>query len=152
MRPIQLQAPEVIEAYWPFVEPLLDECTNKLADGEYTTEDLKHLTVSGQFQTMVVVNDWAAPPSTENVELVIVYEASMYPRKQGLNIVALGGRDLKGISEKFWGQFTNWAFMNGAQFIEGWVAPAMQRVLERRMGFKKVSTLVRYDLESMNDS
>ena len=62
-----------------------------------------------------------------------------------MNILALAGSDLEYFYEKFWKKLCGWAYMNSVRAIEGWVSPAMERVISR-YGFKHVYTHMRFDL------
>jgi hypothetical protein len=62
-----------------------------------------------------------------------------------MNILVLSGTELEALYEKFWVKLCGWMYMNGIRTVEGWVTPAMQRVISR-FGFKPAYTLMRLDL------
>jgi hypothetical protein len=79
------------------------------------------------------------------VKLALVLEIVNYPRLPAMNILALGGEELDALYERYWKRLCGWAYMNGVRAIEGWVSPAMERVISK-YGFKHVYTHMRLDL------
>jgi len=82
---------------------------------------------------------------TKSVKLALVLEIVHYPKLAAMNIVALGGSDLDALHAKYWKMLCGWAYMNSVRVIEGWVSPAMERVISQ-YGFKPVYTHMRLEL------
>jgi hypothetical protein len=148
--PLLLATPDLLQAYWPHVAPLLEKCVRRAAHGEYTAEDIQRLAFAGRVFVFALVNDKYDPTVTRDVKLVLVLETVNYPRLPALNILAVGGSGLKMAYQKYWKMLCGWAYMSGVRAIEGWVSPSMKRTTEP-MGFKPVYTHMRYDLEQSND-
>lgn len=144
--PLLLGTPQLLESYWPQVEPLLEKCVRRASHGEYAVQDIKALAFSGRAFVFILTNDKHDFTVERNVKLALALEVVNYPRLPALNILAVGGSGLRMAYEKYWGLLRGWAYMSGARAIEGWVGPGMQRTTER-MGFKPVYTHMRYDLE-----
>ena len=77
--------------------------------------------------------------------MVIVLELVTYPQFTAMNVVALGGRDLRHMIKKFWKQVCGWAQVCGVKHIECLVAPAMEKILVAQ-GFERKYTLLRQSL------
>lgn len=133
---------EHFDKYWHKVKPLIEKCIKRSMHGEITVEDIHTLALQGKFYIFIVKNDSCITP---DVKLALVLEIVNYPRLPAMNILALGGSDLEHFHEKFWQKLCGWAFMNGVRAIEGWVSPAMERVISK-FGFKHVYTHMRFDL------
>lgn len=146
LEPLLLGTPQLLEAYWPQVEPLLAKCVLRASHGEYTTTDIKQLAFAGRAFVFILTNDKHDPTVDRRVTLALAIEVVNYPRLPALNILAVGGSGLKVAYQKYWGMLCGWAYMSGARAIEGWVGPGMKRTTER-MGFKPVYTHMRYELE-----
>jgi len=80
-----------------------------------------------------------------DVKLAIALEVVRYPRLAAMSIVAIGGSNLQVFYDKFWKALCGWSYINGVRVLEGWVAPGMERIISR-YGFKKMYSLMRYDL------
>jgi len=143
--PLQLCTPQLLEAYWPIIRPHLDRCVRKSLRGEYEVDDLKFLAQHGHITIIAFANDLTGLHPDRDCCLVLAIEPVSYPRLNGINILAMGGRDLGLMERKFWKHIKYWAYMNGARTIEASVSPAMQRVLAR-LGFLPVYMQVRCDL------
>jgi len=137
-----LSSKEQFDKYWPYAKPLIEQCIKKSMHGEITIDDIYNLALQGKLYVFVAKCDRTMVPS---VRLALVLEIVNYPRLPALNILALGGTDLHLLYEKFWKKLCGWAYMNGVRAIEGWVSPAMERVISR-YGFKHVYTHMRLNL------
>lgn len=137
-----LSTKEHFDKYWPAAKPLIEKCIKKSMHGEITIDDIYNLALQGKFYVFIAKCDKTMVPS---VRLALVLEIVNYPRLPALNILALGGTDLQPLYEKFWKKLCGWAYMNGVRAIEGWVSPAMERVISR-YGFKHVYTHMRLNL------
>lgn len=140
--PLLLSTPEHFNHYWSAIRPLLDKCVRRAMHGEMTVDDIHTLAMQKQVYVFIVKNDRMLTPS---VKLAVVLEAVHYPRMAALNIMALSGSDLEYFYQKYWNKLCGWAYMNGARIMEGWVAPAMERMVSRYK-FKRAYTLMRFDL------
>lgn len=147
--PLLLSTPAMLEAYWPLALPLLSRVVKEAMHGEFEMSDLKALAQSGKVFIFVLTNDKTGTNPEREVRLALAVEIVQYPRLPALNVLALGGTDLSLFHRKFWKQFCGWAYMNGVRAVEGWVSPAMQRVLTR-FGFKQVYTHMRLELTEAN--
>lgn len=140
--PLLLSTKEHFDTYWSATKPLLTRCVNRAVHGEYTVDDLHNAALQGKAFIFVVKSDATI---VKSVIFALVLELSDYPRLPALNIVAIGGKDLEALHEKYWKHLCGWAYMNGARVLEGMVSPAMQRVVAK-FGFKPVYTQMRLDL------
>lgn len=134
-----LSTPELVDAYWSRIEPHLRRYVDEATHGELTVEDLYVRAVgcaNTNTFTFIVKTD------QDDVELAIVAEAVQYPRLSVLNIVAIGGRNLKEFHEKYWNILAGWAHLIGFRGIEGMVSEVMARALAP-IGFKKLSVVIR---------
>ncbi|WP_445772129.1 hypothetical protein [Rheinheimera sp.] len=105
-------------------------------------EDIYNAALQGKMYIFVVKCDKTI---TKSVKLALVLEIIPYPQMRAMNIVALGGNDLDALHAKYWKMLCGWAYMNSVRFIEGWVSPAMERVISR-YGFKPVYVHMRLEL------
>jgi len=143
--PLFLANAGMVEQYWELALPLLSRVVKEAMHGEFTMDDLKALALCGKAYIFVLTNDKTGTNPDREVRLALAVEIVRYPRLPALNILALGGTDLSLFHRKFWKQFTGWAYMNGVRAIEGWVSPAMQRIVSR-FGFKQVYSHMRLEL------
>lgn len=145
-RPVQLVSTEMLEAFWPTIEPLLQASIDRYGAKEMSIYDLASLVRDGKIQLIVVTNDQTGLAPYMKVELVLAVEVVLYPQLPALNIVAIGGRNLKRHKKRFWDMFKGWAYMNGARAIEASVGPAMQRVIQK-WDFEPAYVLMRCRLD-----
>lgn len=149
--PLMLSDARMIEHYWPLVKPLLERCVKESMHGELEIEDIKAMAIARTAFLFILTNDKTGTNPNLGVRLALAAEVVQYPRLPALNILALGGTDLALFHRKFWKQFCGWAYMNGVRVIDGWVSPAMQRIIAR-FGFKQVYSHMRLELtEVVND-
>ena len=130
-----LNTPVLMDQHWPAARELLEPVVSQAARGEFTTEDLHGLLVERRAHAVVVFSDGLA-------HLAMVFEFRLYPRKQVINVMAVGGHDLTGAAVSFWPEFVAWAKESGTDEIEACTAPAMTRVL-RHLGFTHTYDIVR---------
>ena len=140
--PLLLSTKEHFDAYWPATKPLLEKCVKRAMHGEMTIDDIYNAALQGKMYIFVVKCDKTI---TKSVKLALVLEIIHYPKLPAMNIVALGGSDLDALHAKYWKMLCGWAYMNSVRVIEGWVSPAMERVISQ-YGFKPVYTHMRLEL------
>jgi hypothetical protein len=140
--PLLLTTKDQVDKYWPQASKLVDRCIKRAMHGEMRVEDIYNKVINQQVYVFVVKNDSCIQP---DVKLVVVLEIMNYPRLPALNILALGGSSLDVFYEKFWKKLCGWAYMNGIRSIEGFVSPAMQKVISR-YGFKQTYAHMRLNL------
>ncbi len=128
--------------YWTATKPLLEKCVKRAMHGEMTIDDIYNSALQGKMYIFVVKCDKTI---TKSVKLALVLEIVHYPKLAAMNIVALGGSDLDALHAKYWKMLCGWAYMNSVRVIEGWVSPAMERVISQ-YGFKPVYTHMRLEL------
>lgn len=139
---LYLSTKEQLDKYWSATRPLIEKCVKRSMHGEITVDDIYQMATQGRVHIFVVKCDKGIMPS---VKLAIVLEPVSYPRLSALNILALGGEQLNELYDRFWAKFCGWAYMNGVRAIEGWVSPAMERVITK-YGFRTVYKHMRLDL------
>ena len=140
--PQLLSTKELIDKYWGPCVPLLDQCIKRAMHGEMLVEDLYTRALKGEVFIIVAKNDDTETPT---VKLVIVLELVTYPRFTAMNVVALGGKDLKNLIQMYWKDVCSWAKVCGVKKIECSVHPAMERVLTSE-GFERTYVQLRQDL------
>lgn len=140
--PLLLTTKEQFDVYWPRASKLVEKCIKRSMHGEMSVEDIYQLAMQQKAYVFVFKNDRGIQP---DVKLVLVFEMCGYPKLPAMNILVLAGSELSGLYDRFWSKVCGWAYMNGIRSIEGWVSPAMQRVISK-YGFKPTYTLMRLDL------
>jgi hypothetical protein len=140
--PLLLSTKEHFDLYWPATKPLLERCVKRAMHGEMSIDDIHNAALAGKMYIFVVKCDKTI---TKSVKLALVLEVVQYPKLAAMNIVALGGNDLDALHAKYWKLLCGWAYMNSVRVIEGWVSPAMERVISQ-YGFKPVYTHMRFEL------
>ena len=140
--PQLLSTKQLIDKYWGPCVPLLDQCIKRAMHGEMLVEDLYTRALKGEVFIIVAKNDDTETPT---VKLVIVLELVTYPRFTAMNVVALGGKDLKNLIQMYWKDVCSWAKVCGVKKIECSVHPAMERILTSE-GFERTYVQLRQDL------
>jgi len=140
--PILLSTQELFDRYWAQCVPHLQRCIDEAMHGELTVDDLYTRAMKGEMYVIAVRND---EPEIPDVRLVLVLELVYYPRFTALNVVALGGQDLRHMIKRHWKHVQGWARICGVKKIECSVAPAMERILSA-VGFKSNYIQMRQDL------
>jgi len=143
--PMLLSSKEAFDKYWDACIPHLERCVNEAMHGEMTVDDIYNKALAGQFYVIAVKNDQLEVP---DVKLVLVLEVVYYPRYATMNVVALGGKDLRHMIKRFWSYVCGWAYINGVRKMECSVAPAMQKILEA-VGFQQQYVQLRQDLKEV---
>jgi hypothetical protein len=144
-QPLLITTPAQLDAFWPLARPLLDRCVKETMHGELEIDDIRALILTQQAFLFVLTNDRTGTNPDVDVRLALAVEIVQYPRLPTLNVLAIGGTDLSLFHNKFWKQFCGWAYMNGVRAVDGWVGPAMKRILTR-FGFKQVYSHMRLEL------
>tara|TARA_R100000995_G_C3459340_1_gene112264 strand:+ start:222 stop:698 length:477 start_codon:yes stop_codon:yes gene_type:complete len=137
-----LSTKELLDRYWGGCIPLFQECIDKAMHGEMTVEDIYERGLKGQLFIIVAKNDDDEVP---DIQLAIALELVYYPRFTAMNVLALGGKNLRHNMKKFWKQVCGWAQICGVSQIECLVAPAMEKILQAQ-GFERKYSLLRQDL------
>ena len=137
--PQLLSTKEHIDTYWDQCVPLLQKCIDKM-DGEMIIEDIYASATQGKAFIIVVKNDY-----DNYVKLALVLELVYYPRYTAMNVLALGGEDLKNMINLYWKHVCGWALICGVKKMECTVSPAMERIL-KSVGFKQQYIKMRQDL------
>ena len=140
--PLLLSTKELLDKYWPRASKLVDRCIKKSMHGELSVEDVYNMVLQQKAFVFVFKCDKGIQP---DVKLVLVLEICGYPKLPAMNVLALAGSNLGEFYDKFWSKVCGWAYMNGIRAIEGWVSPAMQKVISK-YGFKPIYTHMRLDL------
>ena len=122
---ILLSTQELYDKYWAQCVPHLEKAVNAM-HGELTVEDIYTLALQGRMYVLVAKNDEQEVPE---VNLVMVTEVVYYPRYTAMNVVAVGGKDLRHSIKQFWPDVIGWARISGVRKIECSVSLAMERIL-----------------------
>lgn len=138
---ILLSTQQLIDKYWAQCVPHLEKCLEGM-HGECTVEDIYTSALQGQMYLLVAKNDDEELP---DVKLVLVMQLVYYPRYTAMNVVAMGGKDLRHLIKKFWPDVCGWARICGVKQIECSVAPAMERILSGA-GFERKYVQLKQDL------
>ena len=137
-----LSTKELYDKYWAQCIPLFKECIDRSMHGEMTVEDIYTKALKGEVFVIVAKDD---TPEVPDVKLAIAMELVHYPQFAAMNVLALGGRDLRHMIKRFWTQVCGWAQVCGVKQIECLVAPAMEKILTAQ-GFERKYPLLRQDL------
>lgn len=109
---------------WPFIEAEVQRVVKKAVHGEFTAGDVKKRIEEGKAFAVYVLDG-------DEVLIVCVWELIFYPRLTAVNIMCLGGRDVKGLWHEFEDTMRKvWKSM-GATAVECSVSPAMSRLLQK---------------------
>ena len=104
--PQLLSTKELIDRYWGQCVPLFQKCIDKQMDGELDIEDIYSKALKGEMFIIAVKNDSTEIP---DVKLALALELVYYPKYTAMNVVALGGKDLKNMINMFWKHVCGWA-------------------------------------------
>ena len=137
-----LSTKELFDKYWGGCIPLFQDCIDRAMHGEMTVEDIYDRGLKGQLYVIAVKNDDGEVP---DVKLALALELVYYPQFTAMNVLALGGKNLRHNMKKFWKQVCGWAQICGVTKIECLVAPAMEKILQAQ-GFERKYSLLRQDL------
>ncbi len=122
----------------------VDRVTRGAAHGEFTTDDLKKFIADKTAFAGYVMED------SGEITVCFVWEMVFYPRKTGVNIMALAGRKFYRSCEHYLRFMEKVWRMQGATFVECSSTPAMARFLSRA-GFAEVYRLSRKELLNAED-
>ena len=132
LRPVD---PRFIPQLWEKVGPMLSKALDTGA-GEYNADQLKVILVNGH-QTLLVVCDG------EEIKGALTIAFEQYPNDRIAFITAIGGR----VSDKeAWGQFEQWAKLNGCTKFRGAAFESVARLWRQKFGFKNRYILVEKEL------
>lgn len=120
---------------WPQISTLLDPVVKKAAKGEFTLADILELATDGRVFIGVVENEGV-------MTMACAFEFKLYPQMTVLNIMAIGGTNLRQVAALYFDTFRRWAKSAGADYIEASCSPAMSRILARN-GFIETYRQVR---------
>lgn len=129
--------PRASDEEFDVAAPLL-EMVAKATHGEYTIDDLRIRAKDGRVLVAVAMRD-SQPVMAWAIEEI------RYPQVKSLNIMAIGGRDLRAAMEAAWPTVVEFAKSCGASFIEASCSRAMARLL-KKSGFEATYTNVRFPL------
>ena len=135
MQAVFLTTPELQAEHWATVAELVAPAVTDAARGEFTLEDLGAMVRDGRAVAGLATHDGAPV-------MGMVFEFRHYPRRQVINVMALGGSNLADITTSFWQQFTGWARESGVAEIEACASPAMSRIL-KQIGFAHTYNVMR---------
>ena len=135
MQAIFLTTPELRKTHWASVASLITPAVTEAARGEFTLNDLEAMVTNGHAVAGIAFD-------SDGPVMGMVFEFCNYPRRQVINVMALGGRDLAGIANSFWPQFIEWARESGVAEIEACTSPAMSRIL-KQIGFAHTYNVMR---------
>lgn len=138
---ILLSTQEMYDKYWAQCVPHLQKCVEGM-HGEITVEDIYTRALQGQMYVLIAKNDSTEVP---DVKLTLVMELVYYPQYTTMNVVAMGGKDLRHLIKQFWPDVCGWARICGVKKIECSVAPAMERILLSN-GFERKYIQLQQDL------
>lgn len=133
--PLVLATQEAFARYWGATAPLLQRCIDKAFIGEMDINDIKDLAFRQQFFVVVLKSDLFETPM---VKFAMVLEVKRYPRFAAMNVVAIGGENLKALLKRVWPHVQGYAYILGIRCMECSVSAAMERVLQG-VGFKRRS-------------
>jgi hypothetical protein len=139
IKPLMLSTQQLVQAYWPQVEPLL--ATAPIAE-EFPPHVVKQALLSGQMFLFVFKEDTAEGPL---VELVLLLAPSVSESFPVMNILTIAGKNLKANVSRFWEYFQGWCVINGARAIDAYVPERMVKFLDG-LGLKKETVHVRLRL------
>jgi len=146
--PLLLSTQEQYNTYWAYAEPLIKRCLDETTYGEIDTKHIYDNALAGLNYVIIVKSDAGPEPK---VKLAIVFEPKVFPNLAALNLLAIGGSDLKSLSAKYWEKLLGWCYMTGVRAIDCSVSnPAMERMI-KRLNFKPIYTQMRLDLTEATD-
>ena len=135
-RPLILSTQELLNAYWPQVEPLLASAP---VAKEVSTDAIFKAALAGQMLIFVFITE------NSDVELALVVASVPSDVLPVVNIITVAGKNLRKHTGKFWEFFKGWCYMNGARAIDAYVPERMEGFMEE-LGLKKETVHVRLRL------
>lgn len=139
-KPVLLSTPQMIEAYWPQVAPLI--AAAPVAE-EFPPEVIKQLVHMGKMFCFVFTTDDVDGPTVHFTLIGAATPSDTYPV---VNVICVAGKNIKGHINQHWDHFKGWCYMNGARAIDAYVPERMVKFTEKELGLKKESVHVRLRL------
>lgn len=139
-KPLLLFTQQLLDAYWPQVEPLL--ATAPVAE-EFPPSAIYNAVLSGQMLMFVFTKETFDGPE---VELVLVMASTPSETFPVLTLVTVAGKNLRTAIKAHWENFKGWCAMNGARAIDAYVPERMEHLMEKELGLKKETSHVRLRL------
>jgi len=136
--PLLLSTVELLETYWPQVEPLL--ATGPVSE-EYPPDVVLQAALTGQMMIFVVKED-----STDVVDLAVVLAPTPSKTIPSINVLTVAGRNLRKHLRQFWPMFKGWCYMNGARAIDAYVPDRMEEFVKKELGLTRETVHVRLRL------
>lgn len=121
-----------IAAIRPVLQPVFEEMLRRTPCLDFVADDLfalDHVILGAVYYGDVVM-------------LAGAFEFRHYPRHLAVNIMALGGKNMRAAMGMYWDKFQDWCRTAGATVIEADCGDAMTRLLERQ-GFTHTQNRVR---------
>jgi len=140
--PLLLSSINILDIYWGQVCEALAPCIDDAMHGEMTLDDIYNRIKTGQMYCLVFKNDDGELP---DVALALVLEILAYPQYSVMNVVAMGGRELRSLRDKYWKHVCSWAYVNGVRTLQACAPPTVARLL-RSCGFEPVYQTLRMSL------
>lgn len=134
-KPKMLVTKELLDAYWPQVEPLL--ASAPIAE-DFPPDTIKETIVAGQMYLFAFETEDITGPTVELIMLLA-------PSPAGITIVTVAGKNIKKHISHFWEYFKGWCVMNGARAIDAYVPERMEGLVTA-LGLKRKSVHVRLQL------
>lgn len=123
-----VEGQERIDQLWPELFPLFDRSCREAAKGEVEAIDIYQAFLQGKCIIFAELIDG-------HVSVATAIEFIAFPRYKVANVFALGGKNLRACTDRFWESIIKFLEANDVKSIDAWVSPAMARILERRLGF-----------------
>jgi hypothetical protein len=115
--------PASVEILWPDLYALLAPA-EKFAHGEFLIEDILSM-VQNEKAFVAVMSH------RKHIDLAIVFEVMVYPRKTILHVLAMGGSGFDKVMNSCWKDLERLALCVGASSIRAMVRPSMKRYARR---------------------
>ena len=119
---IHLVYPDEVPHIWGQVEPLLAKAT-PYSEGEVEAQDFAYLIINNEMQLWVSIEE-------KSVTAAMVTQVVHYPRKKVLRIIALGGKGLRRMQEKFEPTLEGYAIKAGCSALEAWTRRGLLRLVK----------------------
>lgn len=134
--PLLLSTPEMVDAFWPQVEPLL---AGAPVTTEYPVSVLYDAVKRKDMNVFVVYKMVELIPT---VELVVLMAPALYPNLPTMVILTVAGKNLLKFARMFWEPLKGWIKMNGMKAIDAYV-PERMEALMKRLGLSRETIHVR---------
>lgn len=132
--------PDEVTAAWHELEPEFQRVVDKACHNEYSIDHLLELATSGRARIGVVREE------DGTLVMVVAFEFILYPAATAVNVLAMAGRKLRQVMDKFLPPFKRFCEQAGAEWIECAVSPGMER-MHHRHGFKTVYRNLRLNVK-----